>query len=139
MLVNVKLNSNGYTKVYGSKNISIAGGYSNDIEVLEWVENGGVIADEFTATEIEDTRVLDITAKATELIEVKYSPLKQRKMLSIAVALQDKILQSETLTADEEALMQNNRDANVWITTIRTIENVAITDGTLLANINWTV
>jgi len=59
--------------------------------------------------------------------------------MSIAIALQDKVITGGTLTADEEALMQTNRDVNTWITAIRTIENTAIANGTLLADINWTV
>ena len=90
-----------------------------------------------TAEDIEDQRVISISTKATKTIEAIYSPLKQRKLLSIAVALQDKVMQGGTLTTDEEALMQNNRDTNTWITNIRTIENTAITDATLLIDIIW--
>lgn len=78
-----------------------------------------------------------ITAKATEIIETAYSPLKQRKMMSIAIALQDKVLQGGTLTVSEEALLQANRDANTWIGGIRTIENTSIANSTALADINW--
>lgn len=91
-----------------------------------------------TATDIEKTRVSSITAKADENIEALYSPKKQRKLSSIAIAILD-IKMDRTLTADEESLLQSCRDANDWISSIRTIENTAITDGTLLADIVWTI
>lgn len=87
--------------------------------------------------ELEVQRKADVTVKATSVIEALYSPLKQRKLMSIAIALQDKQLQGGTLTTKEEALIQNTRDANTWITSIRTIENTAIADGTLLDDILW--
>lgn len=106
-------------------------------EVLEWVVNGGVIADEFTAKDIEDKRVLDIEAKADEIIEAKYTPKKQRKLMSISIAIQDKQLQQLLLTPAEEKALIDNRAVNKWITDIRSIENAAITNGTLLDNIDW--
>jgi len=45
-----------------------------------------------------------ITNKATAHIESVYSPLKQRKLLSIAVSLQDQRLDGITLTTEEQAL-----------------------------------
>lgn len=92
-----------------------------------------------TAADIEALRVGSITAKATETIEAVYTPLKQRKMMSISIALQDKVINNGTLTADEEALLQANRDANIWITAIRTIENTAIINDDALDAISWNV
>jgi len=88
---------------------------------------------------LENDRKFAITEKATSIIEAKYSPLKQRKMMSIAIALQDKQLQGLTLTSDEEALLQFNRDVNIWITSIRTIENIAIEDNIAIDDINWEI
>ena len=99
-----------------------------DDSLSEWIDD---------PIKTEAQREAEITNKATEIIENVYSPLKQRKLLSIAVALQDKVMQGGTLTVDEEALMQSNRDANTWITIIRTVENTAIVDGTLLEDIVW--
>ena len=50
----VKLNSNGYTKIYADgKQTSIIGSYENDIEVTEYLANGGIIEPEFTQAELE--------------------------------------------------------------------------------------
>ena len=78
-----------------------------------------------------------VTAKADETILTLYSELKQRKLMSIAIALQDKHMNNPPLTVDEEALLQMVRDTNAWITSIRTIENTAITNNTLLEDIVW--
>jgi len=88
-----------------------------------------------TAQEIAAT----ITAKATSIIEAEYSPLKQRKLMSIAISIQDKQLQGETLSVYEEVALQSVRDSNSWISSIRTTENTAIANGTLLEDINWGV
>lgn len=93
-----------------------------------------------TALEKEADRVTSITNKATEIIEVEYSPLKQRKLMSIVIALKDKRDDlGVTLTVEEESMLQANRDVNTWITAIRNIENTAIANGTALDAIVWTV
>lgn len=87
-----------------------------------------------TAAEIEAKRKSDITDKANSHILSKYSELKQRKYLSIVAALDDKELrQSVVLTDAELALLQEVRDVNEWITSVRVIENAAIADGATLA------
>ena len=90
---------------------------------------------------VDDTDLLSkaITEKATEIIESIYSPLKQRKLMSMSIALQDKLIEGQTLTAEEQTLRQSCKDVNTWVTAIRTIENTAITNGTTLTAINWTV
>ena len=85
----------------------------------------------------EAKRIADIKAKADSVIESAYSPLKQRKLLSIAVALQDIKLEGGTLTTEQQTLMQSTRDVNAWITSVRTIENTAIADGTPFSDIVW--
>jgi len=80
-----------------------------------------------------------ITAEATRIIEAAYSPLKQRKLMSMALALQDKQLQGQTLTAAEDANLQLIRDVNAWITGIRAAENAAIAAGTPWAEVVWPV
>jgi len=99
------------------------------------------VFDDTTGEWVDDTELLAkaITEKATEVIESEYSPLKQRKLMSISISLQDKLIEGQTLTAEEETIRQSCRDVNVWITAIRTIENTAITNGTTLTAINWTV
>ena len=88
--------------------------------------------------EIELARTNSITAYANDYVISRYSELKQRKYLSIAVALDDKETRLNLiLTADELALLQTIRDVNAWITSVRTVENTAIANGTLLADIVW--
>jgi len=96
-----------------------------------------VFAKPLTVSEKEEQRKNSITEKANSIINKMYSPLKQIKLMSIAIALQDKQLQGKTLTIDEEALLQNTRDANAWITEIRTIENIAIDNDILFEDIIW--
>lgn len=98
--------------------------------------NGEIVID--TDAEALDNETA-ITAEATRLIEERYSPLKQRKLMSIAIALQDKQLRSIILSSGEEEMLQVTRDANEWITAIRVIENIAIANSILLANIDWTI
>ena len=115
---------------------------NNDIYAFE--EDGSqdhLIADEMVAiTDVEADTIINppltadenataIISKATSIIEAKYSPLKQRKMMSISISLLSVC----------QALTQDLIDANTWITAIRTIENTAITNGTLLADVDWTV
>ena len=78
----------------------------------------------------EEKRKADITAKATAHIESQYSPLSQRKLMSVAVALLDKQIQGGTLISEELAALQNVRDINAQITNIRALENTAINNNT---------
>jgi len=89
-----------------------------------------------TDKEIEDKRIADIECKADEIIEAICSPKKQRKLSSIAISLLDKKIDS-MITDDEETLLQSCRDVNTWISSIRTIENIAIEDGTLPVDVVW--
>lgn len=90
--------------------------------------------DEFSVEEIESKRMSDITAEATRVIEAEFSPLKQRKLLSIAIMLLDKRGQAPLLL-EEEAMLQDVRDTNTWIAGIRVKENEAQINGTLLKDI----
>ena len=140
-IIKIKLNSNGYTKTYeNGVNASIVGSYENDDEVTEFVDGGGIVEPEFTAEQIEAARISSITSKANELIEAKYSPLKQRKLSSIAIGiLYQKI--TVTLTAEEltalDIELQKCIDADIWIASNRDIENAAIAAGKPLKDIAW--
>ena len=117
--------------------------YEGDASLVPNSNNLELVSGVITANEtqdIADAKVkLDtsITVEATRIIEAQYSPLKQRKLLSIAVALQDKQIRGLTLTTEEEMLLQTNRDINDWITSIRVIENLSIYNNVLLADIDW--
>ena len=84
-----------------------------------------------------------ITNKATEIIESKYTPLKQRKLLAMLGELQQKKIDfldgatTTNLTTAETELVVSIRAVNAWVGTIRTIENEAIANGIPLADINW--
>ena len=93
-----------------------------------------------TTEQIELDRTNSITAHANAYVISRYSELKQRKYLSISAALDDKeFRQGLMLTADELALLQTIRDVNTWITSVRTVENTAIANGTLFADVVWPV
>lgn len=83
--------------------------------------------------EAEVIRVNEIINKSNLHVLAKYSELKQRKLLSMAVAIQDRQQQGITLTSNEEATLQMIRDVNTWITSVRDVENAAIADGVTLA------
>lgn len=104
--------------------------------VQEWIVEGNTPEPEFTSEEIEAQRLSDITSEATRIIEATYSPLKQRKMMSIAITLLDK-RGLKPLTTSEEALMQEVRDSNDWIADIRDKENEAQNNGTLVGDVVW--
>ena len=129
--------------LYGFVDLGKGNDYNFTKDLDEYkVINGIVVnagADDEKLAKLEEQRKQSITDRATELIENKYSPLKQRKLLSIAVALQDKKLNGLTLTEWEEAQLQINRDVNAWIGDIRSVENVAIAQGTALVDVVWGV
>lgn len=79
----------------------------------------------------EEKRKADIIAKADAEVLARYSEKKQRKFLSITSKLMDKkLIRSQPLTPEEEAMLQSIRDVDAEITAIREIENTAITLGT---------
>ncbi len=86
------------------------------------------------ASVIEAKRVEMIINKADAHILNSYSEKKQRKLLSIAVALQDKVINGGTLTTGESAALQSVRDVNGWVTAVRVIENTSIADTTITAD-----
>ena len=54
MIELVKLNENGYTKKYtDGRNTSVVGGYESDEEVQEYIANGGIVEEAYTAEELE--------------------------------------------------------------------------------------
>jgi len=107
--------------------------YQKELELLGTIEYKSQTT---IAADLETKRITDIAAKATEIIETRYSTLKQRKLSSIAISLLDKKIDS-MITDDEEALLQSCREVNTWISSIRTIENIAISKGVLLDDIDW--
>lgn len=88
----------------------------------------------FTPEEIESSRIRSITDKANAYVLSKYSELKQRKYMSIAISLDDKQYRLNiTLSQTELDLLQEIRDVNAWIASVRDTENAAIADGVTLA------
>jgi hypothetical protein len=82
----------------------------------------------------EENRKADIKQKADSHVIAKYSELKQRKYLSIAAMLDDKENRLKIpLVQAELDLLQEIRDVNAWITSVRDVENAAIADGVTLA------
>jgi len=68
----VKLYRNGYTKIYpNGKNISIAGSYETDEEVIEFLANDGVVEPEFTQAQLDqqvkDKRIAEIDARLDKI------------------------------------------------------------------------
>jgi len=102
----------------------------DDDKLSKWI-------DEPIAT--EKKRESDITFKADDVIYTKYPQIKQNKLQSQGLKLTLKIAKGGTLTADEILLEESILAIDAEITAIREIENTAITDGTLLADIDWTV
>lgn len=52
-MIAIKLNENGYIKIYEDGTIvSVVGAYENDKEVKEYIENGGVVKEQFTQQEL---------------------------------------------------------------------------------------
>lgn len=84
----------------------------------------------------EDKRIKE---EADKIIEARYPPLKQRKMISIAIKLQRKMINGEALTPVEEDLLVECDNADIWITEIRDTENEAILNKQNLIDIVWPV
>jgi len=92
---------------------------------------------EIMAAKTESDRVVGIANAATQYIESVYSPLKQRKMMSVELRLQKKLIGGGVLTTDEQALSDINDAADLWIASVRDVENAAQLAGTLLADVVW--
>lgn len=99
-----------------------------------WTLVDGVIV--LDSTKAEAIRVKSITDKADAHVLANYSELKQRKLLSIAVALIDK-RDSTVLSTAEDALLQDVRDVNTQITAWRVIENNAIANGDAIGDVTF--
>ena len=97
----------------------------------------GIMGIQISQVALEEKRKTDITDKANTHVINSYSELKQRKMLSIATSLQDKQIQGLALSVDEEILLQSVRDANTWISSVRDVENTAISDGALADDVTF--
>lgn len=82
----------------------------------------------------EDMRVKSITDKANAHVLTKYSELKQRKLLSIQAKLNKKEVKGGVLDASELALEVLCEEVEVWISSVRDVENAAIADGVTLAD-----
>ena len=123
MIETVKIQGDGYL-VNGTMSVPKADGNKDYEAVKVWLQTN-TAEPEFTQAELDAQLVAEIEAAATQWIESVYSPLKQRKLMSVAIALQDKLLQSIVLTVAEEAALQETRDVNVWIKSVRDVENAA--------------
>jgi hypothetical protein len=49
--------------------------------IKKWIENGGIVADEFTIDEIRDKKISQIKSEAGSRIVSAYSDIKQRNIL----------------------------------------------------------
>ena len=49
--------------------------------IKKWIENGGIVADEFTIDEIRDKKIYQIKSEAGSRIVSVYSDVKQRNIL----------------------------------------------------------
>ena len=123
MIETVKIQGDGYL-VNGTMSVPKADGNRQYEAVKVWLQTN-TAEPEFTQTELDEQLVLSIESAATQWIESVYSPLKQRKLMSVAIALQDKQIQGIILSTDEEAMLQYTRDVNTWITSVRIVENSA--------------
>ena len=107
----------------------------------QWDEVTGTWVEAKPQTEIDtaddEHRQIQITEYADKLILSKYSELKQRKLMSIAIMLQDKQLSGEVLTTEELAMQDNTRLVNQWISGVRVIENTSIAAGIGVDEIDW--
>jgi len=83
----------------------------------------------------EEKRKADITSKADAYILSAYCETKQRKLISLATALIDKsAVQGINLDVNEQALLQQTRDIDAWISSVRDAENAAQADGITIAD-----
>jgi len=116
-------------------NVNVRNKYTDLIN--KFIKGGGIKESFQTRAEVETERVTSITNKATETIEATYSPLKQRKMTSQCLSFMYKMQTGGTLDSTEEKILQDSMLADLWIKSIRDIENTAITNGTALIDIVW--
>lgn len=56
--------------------------------IKKWIENGGIVADEFTIDEIRDKKTSQIKSEAGSRISSVYSDIKQRNILMLQDASQ---------------------------------------------------
>lgn len=93
-----------------------------DIPSNSWVNN---------ESKQESVRIASISDEANAIILNAYSDLKQKKMMSIMLKYQGKLIGGEKLTAGEEAIYNAILSADAWITAIRVIENDCQVDSNL--------
>ena len=107
----VKLNSNGYTKIYSNgKNTSVAGNYTNDVEVQEFLTSGGQIEPEFTQGELDEQIRLNslvvIDARLNEIDKKSIRSIRKKSTGRDAQADRDRLIELD----DEANTLRDERD-----------------------------
>jgi len=94
-------------------------------KVQEWINEGGVVAPEFTELELKSKRILEIKTEAGRRIVEAYPEWRQRNHMAAIIDIQNKELAalkaktSYTLSADELAIVAAAQAAKTEIFNIR--------------------
>lgn len=88
-------------------------------EYQEWLSAGNVPEPAETLDEAKGRRISEIKAAAGSRIEARYPAYKQRNMLARLGELNDKRLDSITLTAEEKVEVADMRTAWGWVKQVR--------------------
>jgi hypothetical protein len=105
-------------------------------ELKAWLETN-TAEQEFTAEQLEEQRIAGIKSKAAQVINNKYSDVKQRNMLARFTELQGMKIDNIALSDDEVAEYAALKSAWNWIKSIRIKSNEAETNSTLVKDIDW--
>lgn len=97
--------------------------------IKKWIENGGIVADEFTIDEIRDKKTSQIKNEAGSRINSIYSDIKQRNIL---------MSQDASQINDMNIFIQNIRDkSNLLEAQIADMDNDQLNSFDLNSDDNW--
>lgn len=130
----VKLNSNGYTKIYDSGvRTAIVGAYDNDEEVQEFIANSGVIEPEFTDAELLANTIANFKSLYLGIVDAKLKELDYDSLATVKLWEGDAAFGAEAtriLTWYKAIILKNYELLNA---------GVVLTDAEYLAQINSVV
>jgi hypothetical protein len=105
--------------------------------VLQWIADGGIVEDEFTAEELDTKRIADIKATAKQKILSVMSEDKQRNSLAELIALS--VTPQIEWTAEMVTLFTTHKAAWNMIDAIRATSNEAEAAGTAAEDVAWPI
>lgn len=134
-----KIEGNGVLDTETGASIPNSDGNEQWAEYLLWVDAGNTADPEFSAAEVEATRVADIKAAAGNKIVELMPEWKQRNNLARMVEVLSTAVDLTALPAEVQTEVTAALAEWADIQTVRTTSDTAETDGTAPSDIIWPV